>query len=94
MPPRERLKFSSKLKGIAQDRIILTGEANQASINLTLREDEKVTIGRYVQNELYVEDFLTKVNQADQLKDEVLFFGYFAGHGCGDTKRIFVLNET
>ena len=39
-------------------------------------------------------DFLTKVDQADQIKEEVLFFGYFAGHGCGDTQRIFVLNET
>ena len=34
------------------------------------------------------------MDRADQIKDEVLVFAYFAGHGCGDTKRQFVLNET
>ena len=29
----------------------------------------------------------------EQIKDEILLFVYFAGHGCGDTKRMFVLNE-
>ena len=42
---------------------------------------------------MQIEDFLTKVDPAKQIRDEVLVFAYFAGHGCGDTKRLFVLNE-
>ena len=78
---------------IAWERIILTEDENQASINLILREEEKIIIGRYIQNELHVKDFLTKIPKSEQLKEEILLFVYFAGHGCGTTKRIFVLNE-
>lgn len=42
---------------------------------------------------MYVKDFLTKLDPAEQIRDEILVFAYFAGHGCGDTKRLFVLNE-
>ena len=40
-----------------------------------------------------MENFLTKIDPSEQIRDEVLLFSYFAGHGCGDTKRLFVLNE-
>ena len=50
-------------------------------------------IGRFIQNEKHVDDFLNKVPKSEQIKDEILLFVYFAGHGCGTTKRIFVLNE-
>ena len=42
---------------------------------------------------MYVKDFLNKIGRSEQIKDEILLFAYFAGHGCGDTKRSFVLNE-
>ena len=87
------MKLNSQLLNIAWERIILTKDENQASINLILREEEKIIIGRYIQNEKYVKDFLTKIPKSEQLKEEILLFVYFAGHGCGNTKRIFVLNE-
>ena len=87
------MKLNGKLLNIAHERIVLTGDEYQDSINLVLRADEKIILGRYIQNEKHVEDFLTKIDPADQIRDEVLLFSFFAGHGCGDTKRIFVLNE-
>ena len=88
------MKLNGKLLNIAHDRIVLTEDDEQDSIILALRPVEKIILGRYIQNELYVKDFLTKIDPAEQIKDEVLVFAYFAGHGCGDTKRQFVLNET
>ena len=87
------MKLNGKLLNIAHDRIMLTKDDDQDSINLFLRKVEKIILGRYIQNELYIEDFINKVARSDQIKDEILLFAYFAGHGCGDTKRLFVLNE-
>ena len=87
------MKLKGKLLGIAQERIALIGQDGQDSIKLVLRKAEKITLGRYIQNELKVKDFLNKIDMTEQIKDEILLFVYFAGHGCGDTKRMFVLNE-
>ena len=59
-----------------------------------MRDVEKILLARYIQNELKVENFLTEIHPFEQIRDEVLLFAYFSGHGCGDTKRIFVLNES
>ena len=87
------MKLNGKLLNIAHDRIVLTGDDDQDSINLALRPVEKIFLARYIQNELHVENFLTKLDPTEQIRDEILVFAYFAGHGCGDTKRLFVLNE-
>ena len=93
LSPLKKMKLNGKLLNITHDRIVLTEDDDQDSINLALRPVEKIFLARYIQNELHVEDFLTKVDPAEQIRDEVLLFAYFAGHGCGDTKRLFVLNE-
>ena len=87
------MRLNGKLLNIAHDRIVLTENLNQDSINLTLRPAEKIWLARYIQNEIHCKDFLTELDPADQIRDEILVFAYFAGHGCGDTKRLFVLNE-
>ena len=85
------MKLNDKLLRIAHDRIVLTEDEDQESIDLALLPVEKIWLARYIQNELYVKDFLTKLDPAEQIRDEILVFAYFAGHGCGDTKRLFVL---
>ena len=54
---------------------------------------EKSVLKRYIDNELQCKDFVSNKNYV-QIKDEVLLFGYFAGHGCADTNQYFVLNES
>ena len=62
------------------------------SSQLILREHEKVLLKRYIQNEKFKPDFLDEKDYK-QIRDEVMLFAYFAGHGCSDPKQVFVLNE-
>ena len=48
---------------------------------LVLRNYERVMLKRYIENELKQEGFIT-MKEYQQIKDEVLLFSYFAGHGC------------
>ena len=54
LSPLKKMKLNGKLLNIAHDRIFLTKDDDQESINLYLRKVEKVILGRYIQNELYV----------------------------------------
>ena len=59
------MRLNGKLLNIAHDRIVLTEDDEQDSINLALRPVEKIFLARYIQNELYVKDFLTKIDPAE-----------------------------
>ena len=47
---------------------------------------------RYIENELQQENFLNFKDYV-QLKEEILLYVHFGGHGCIETEQIFVLNE-
>ena len=48
LSPTKKMKLNGKLLNIAHERIVLTGDEYQDSINLVLRADEKIILGRYI----------------------------------------------
>ena len=60
---------------------------------LTLFEYEKILLKRYIANELKEPNFVDNT-QYNQIKEEVMLFGYFAGHGCSNPEQLIVLNES